>query len=123
MATFVEGDIGRELLFSCGFTPLNENDQVKITIKFGDNIFTKDAEVLSIVSGRCRVPLSELEILNEGTYQYQSTVYYADGRVYTNPSIGSFEVVDKLTGTGSTNTVDGGSFSDELNNTLDGGEF
>jgi hypothetical protein len=127
MGTFVEGDIGRDLLFSCGFTPLNENDQVKITIKFGEEIFTKDAEVLSTVSGRCRVSLTNLEILVEGKREYQSTVYFADGKVFTNPSVGNFMVTSKMSGIEKNpNIVDGGSFDspdDQVDYTFDGGEF
>jgi hypothetical protein len=98
LGAFVQGDKGRELLFSCGFTSLNENDLVKITIKYEDKIFTKDAELIYPKNGRCKVPLTSSEIQNVGIYKYQSTVYFSDGKILTNPSIGSFRVSEKLDG-------------------------
>ena len=98
MGSFVQGDKGRELLFSCGFTSLNESDKVKITIKYEDKIFTKDAELFYPQNGRCKVPLTSSEISKVGIFEYQSTVYFTDGRVLTNPSIGTFRVSEKLDG-------------------------
>lgn len=124
MGTFVQGDNGRQLLFSCGFSPLGENDKVKITIKFGDKVFTKDAEVFYSNNGRCKVSLTPLEISEIGIYEYQSTTYFNNGNVLADPDIKTFKVSEKLTG-GSydPNVLDGGAFTSESSTSFDGGGF
>jgi hypothetical protein len=117
MGTFVQGDKGRELLFGCGFTELNENDVVKVTFKFEENTFTKDAELFYPQNGRCKVSLNPAEISKVGTYYYQSTVHFQDGRILTDPNIRTFQVGEKLSGIP---TIP----SDEIITVrVDGGEF
>lgn len=92
---------------------------VKVAIKQGDNLTTKDAVITDADDGECEVILYRADLIQTGLYFVQPTVTYSDGTEFTG-DVQRFKVSGKLTGVPVTPTP--GDIGD-ITVTVDGGEF
>lgn len=108
----VQGDNGIVVPFvTKKDTILNlENSTVEVSVKRGEELLTKTATIINAATGRCQFELSSLDLTIPGTYEYQWTATYQDGRKLSGRKQGVY-VSEKLAGTApETVIVDGGTF-------------
>jgi hypothetical protein len=70
---------------------------VKVDIKRGEDILSKTAEILDAIQGICQITLLSSDLIIAGTYKYQWTVTYEDGRTLSGKPT-DISVTEKLTG-------------------------
>jgi hypothetical protein len=95
--TIVAGNNGNKLLITIRNAGSIEGATVRIAIKRGAEVFTKQAVIIDAASGKCEVTLSATDLPSSGLYFYQPTITYADGREFTG-EVGRFTVGGKLSG-------------------------
>jgi hypothetical protein len=71
------------------------NATVEVALSRGGEIVNKQARIIDPIKGQCEVILSSNDLRYMGSYTYQWTVYFQDGRIFSgNPS--DFYVRDKI---------------------------
>jgi hypothetical protein len=98
-------------------TGLNlEGANVTVSIKRGEELLTKTAAILDVATGKCELTLLTSDLTVYGTYKYQWTADFEDGRSFSGRAREIF-VDEKLAGVPPsgdpgtiTVTVDGGEF-------------
>jgi hypothetical protein len=93
----VQGDHGYSLPFIAKKGPVMDltGAAVEVAIERGGEVINKQATILSPSTGMCEVILSSNDLRYMGTYTYQWTAYFQDGRILSgDPS--SFYVKNKL---------------------------
>jgi hypothetical protein len=93
-----------------------EGATVKVAIKQGETLITKDAVIVDAIDGDCEITLTRSDVTVAGLYFLQPTVTYADGNEFTG-DVTRFKVSGKLTGVP---PVTGGG---DITVRVDGGEF
>jgi|GEM_PF-4791632 len=98
-----------------------EGATVEVSIKRDDDLLTKPATILDAVNGKCQFELSNFDLSVTGSYFFQWTATFEDGRILSGKKQ-DFYVSDKLVGTAP--VIDAGSFTEySFNATYDGGGF
>jgi hypothetical protein len=92
---------------------------VKVAIKQGDTLSTKDAVITDADDGECEVTLYRSDLVQTGLYFVQPTVIYDDGTEFTG-DVQRFKVSGKLTGVPTTPTPGD---TGDITVTVDGGVF
>lgn len=104
----VQGDNQITIPFSTNMSL--ENATVTVAVKRGEELLTKTATILDVATGKCEFSLLSLDLTIEGSYFYQWTAEYSDGRKKSGKAMDIY-VSEKLTGTTpETVIVDGGTF-------------
>jgi hypothetical protein len=121
--TIVQGDNGIIVPFvTAKPSVINlEGAIVEVSIKRGSDLLTKPATILDKIKGKCQFELSNFDLTMTGTYFYQWTAKFENGRIL-NGRRQEFYVSDKLAGVKP--VIDAGMFT-EYNPTVtyDGGGF
>lgn len=95
--TIVQGNNGNVLPITIRNAASLDGATVRVAIKRGDSVFTKQADLADITSGRYELTLTSSDLPAPGLYFYQPTITYADGREFTG-EVGRFNVGGKLSG-------------------------
>lgn len=95
--TIVQGNNGNVLPITVRNAESLEGATVRVAIKCGDFVFTKQAVLADLASGRYELTLTSTDLPAPGLYFYQPTITYADGREFTG-EVGRFNVGGKLSG-------------------------
>ncbi|MCH6265992.1 hypothetical protein, partial [Neobacillus citreus] len=93
--TIVQGDNGRVIPFNTGMNL--DGATITVTVKRGEELITKTAEILDIPSGKCQFMLLTSDLTIEGVYKYQWTATFEDGRKFSDRPF-DFYVYEKLVG-------------------------
>lgn len=110
----VQGDNGRVIPIDIGLNL--EGATVKVAVKRGEELFTKIAVILDVTTGKCELTLLTSDLTMQGTYKYQWTADFEDGRSFSGRSREIF-VAEKLAG------VQPSGDPGTITVTVDGGEF
>lgn len=96
----VQGNNGSVLSFaiSDGTKPIDlTNATVQVTLTNSNHIgFVRQAEITDSINGKCQIALTSDDVQFDGTYIFQPTVYFSDGRQFTSSTIQKFVVAKKL---------------------------
>jgi hypothetical protein len=107
--SFVQGNNGAVLRFNVrrkgNIVPI-DNATVNVAIKRGNDLFTKNATIVSATSGICEVKLTRADLETAGTYYLQPTIIFPDDDEFSG-DVQKFVVSGKLTGA-PTNPGNGG---------------
>lgn len=96
----VQNDNGVVLYFNISDTDgnidiLNDIDRVECKISLGATSVTKQCNIVDIATGKCSVTLESSDIATVGRYNFQLTLYYLTGNIYST-EISKFNVSAKL---------------------------
>lgn len=100
ISTFVQGNNGNILPITVrnkGAVIDVTGAMVRVAIKKGEYVDTKQAVITDAANGKCEVTLMREDLATAGLYFYQPTITYADDREFSG-DVEKFRVAGKLTG-------------------------
>jgi predicted 3-demethylubiquinone-9 3-methyltransferase (glyoxalase superfamily) len=98
--TFVQGNNGSVLPLTIkkdGAVVSLDGATVRVAIKHGTYLFTKQAVITDSINGKCEITLTRTDLAVPGLYFYQPTITYSDDREFSG-DVKRFSVLGKISG-------------------------